>query len=186
MTTRHHVQTSGGLTLLHNNHAYPMIDGLLAEKLQQSNLEIQEHRYSPSQIIMRRGEVSEHVHIIVSGQAQVSIMQETKVQLALLQRGQFFGEMSCLTGDPVSANVEAVDEVHTVTVCRAGMLLLMDQNSEFRMQIIEAMIKRIQNSNERVVEEHTKSVLIMKQHETETQERYGELIGESLAMRSLL
>jgi len=172
--------------LLQNGQNYPLIDEQTAEKLQQSNLEILEHDYSPGQLILKKGEVSERVHIIVAGQVSVFIEQEWKVQLALLERGHFFGEMSCLTGDPISANVEAVDKVQTITVCRSGMMLLMDQNPTFRMQIIEAMIKRIQSSNDRVLEEHTKSVLIMKHHETEEQEQHGELIGDSEVMQKLL
>lgn len=174
------------MALLQNGQIYPMINEQIAEKLQQSNLEILEHNYSSGQLILKKGEVSERVHIIVSGQVSVFIEQGWKVQLALLKRGHFFGEMSCLTGDPISANVEAVDEVQTITVCRSGMMLLMDQNPTFRMQIIEAMIKRIQSSNDRVLEEHTKSVLIMKHHETEEQEQHGELIGNSEVMQKLL
>lgn len=48
------------------------------------------------------------------------------------------------------------------------------------------MIQRIQSSNERVVEEHTKSLVIMKLQESEEQQRYGRLIGESASMRALL
>jgi len=172
--------------LLHPFQTYPMLDQLSANELQQLDLELQERHYLPDQLIMEQGEVSERVHIIVSGQARVYIENETKVELALLQKGHFFGEMSCLTGDPVSANVEAIAIVHTITVSRTGMLLLMDKNSDFRRHMIEAMIKRIQNSNERVLEEHTKSLLIMKQHETGEQERYGQLIGASSAMQKLL
>lgn len=172
--------------MLHPDQAYPMLDQLSPEELQQLDPEIQEHQYSVGQLIMEHGAVSEHVHIIVSGQARVFIEHETKVELAILQSGQFFGEMSCLTGDPVSAYVEAVTNVHTITVSRTGMLLLMDKNADFRKQLIEAMIKRIQGSNERLLEEHTKSLLLMKQHETEEQERYGELIGVSPAMQQLL
>lgn len=169
-----------------NEQKYPLIDEQLAEKLQQSNLDIREQTYAPGQLILEKGEITERVHIIVSGQVRVFIEQERKVQLALLERGHFFGEMSTLTGDPISAHVEAVDYVQTVTICRAGMLLLMDQNADFRMQIIEVMIQRIQSSNERVLEEHTKSLLIMKHHEMEEQERHGEIIGKSPALQKLL
>ena len=135
---------------------------------------------------MKQNEVSQQFYIIVSGQARVYISKETKVELAVLLNGQFFGEMSCLTGDPVSAHVEAIDDVHVVKVSRIGMLLLMDKNRDFLSQIMEAMIIRIQNSNERIVEEHTKSLIIMKLQETEEQQRYGNLIGESVSMKALL
>ncbi|MFD5021483.1 patatin-like phospholipase family protein [Paenibacillus sp. NPDC058367] len=165
---------------------YPMLEHLSDEELQQLAPEMQEEHYEPGKLIMKKGEVSQRVYILVSGQVQVFISTEIKVELAILSKGQFFGEMSCLTGDPISAHVEAIDNVHVISVSRNGMLLLMDKNREFRSQIIESMIKRIQNSNERVLEEHSKSQIIMKLHESEEQERYGELIGESVEMRTLL
>lgn len=125
------------------------------------------------------------IHIIVSGKVRVFIAQERKIELATLSEGQFFGEMSCLTNDPVSAHVEAIDEVQTVSLNRDGMMLLMDQNAAFRLQIIESMVTRIQNSNERVVEEHTKSLLLLKHHEHEVQEKYDALIGETDLMVKL-
>ncbi|NIK77784.1 putative acylesterase/phospholipase RssA/CRP-like cAMP-binding protein [Paenibacillus castaneae] len=172
--------------MLQPYQAYPIINQLSAGEWQQLELEIKEQQYVSDQLIMMQGEVSECVHIILSGQARVFIENETKVELALLQRGHFFGEMSCLTGDPVSAFVEAVDYLTTITVSKTGMLLLMDKNADFRNQIIDAMIKRIQNSNERVLEEHTKSQLIMKQYETEDRERSGNLIGTNPAMKQLM
>lgn len=171
--------------MINDKPGFPLINQHIAEKLYEANLEIQEKTYLPGQLILKKGEISEHLHIIVSGQVSVYIEQERKVQLAVLEREQFFGEMSCLTGDPISANVEAIYEVQTIIVCRTGMMLLMDENADFRMQIIEAMVKRIQSSNDRVLEEHAKSLLIMKHHETEGQERYGELVGESEAIQKL-
>ncbi|RXZ79347.1 hypothetical protein EBB07_23100 [Paenibacillaceae bacterium] len=173
------------MMLLQSYKTYPMLNQLSAEEIEQIHLEIREEQWSSGQLIMNQGEISKRVHIIVSGQARVFIEHGTKIELALLERGQFFGEMSCLTGDPVSACVEAVDPLLTITVSRAGMMMLMDKNAPFRKQIIEAMIQRIQASNERVLDEHTKSLLIMKQHETEEQQRYGDLIGTSSAMQEL-
>jgi len=163
---------------------YPLLKHLLEEE--RFSPELQKIEFEPGRLIMQYGEISQRFYVIVSGQARVYIEKETKVELAILSPGMFFGEMSCLTGDPVSAHVEAIDALQTVTVSRTGMLLLMDTSHDFRSQVIEAMIKRIQNSNTRVLEEHTKSLAIMKLQESEQQERYGELIGESDAMGKLM
>ncbi|WEK54457.1 MAG: patatin-like phospholipase family protein [Candidatus Cohnella colombiensis] len=171
--------------MLYYDTSYPLMEQLSADDWELLNPEIVEQHYEANKLILKHGEVSQNVHIILSGQVRVFIEQESKVELALLERGHFFGEMSCLTGDPISAHVEAVDEVHSLVVSRTGMLLLMDKNTDFRKQMIEAMIKRIQNSNQRVLEEHTKTHLLMKQQESESQERYGELIGNSPAMKEL-
>lgn len=94
--------------------------------------------------------------------------------------------MSCLTGDLVSASVKAEEEVSTLSMTRAGILLLIDSSPIFRTHIIEEMVKRIQKSNDRVMEEHTKSLLIIKQNETEDQHRYGELVGNSSQTKELI
>lgn len=116
----------------------------------------------------------------------VYVPNETRVQLATLEKGHFFGEMSCLTGDHVSATVEAEGEVSTLSMTRAGILLLIDSSPIFRTHIIEEMVKRIQKSNDRVMEEHTKSLLIIKQNGTEDQHRYGELVGNSAQTKALI
>ncbi|KYG90560.1 hypothetical protein A0U40_06190 [[Bacillus] sp. KCTC 13219] len=164
---------------------HPLINEEIMRKLEQSNLDLQRNIFLKGQLILEKGQVSQVIHIIVSGKVRVFIAQERKIELATLSEGQFFGEMSCLTNDPVSAHVEAIDEVQTVSLNRDGMMLLMDQNAAFRLQIIESMVTRIQNSNERVVEEHTKSLLLLKHHEHEVQEKYDALIGETDLMVKL-
>lgn len=172
--------------MTHHYSNHPLLESLIPEEMQQLIPELQEKHYIAGEQIMRQGETSQLLYMIVSGQVRVYVEQETKVELAELSEGQFFGEMSCLTGDPVSAHIEAVGDVHVLTLSRTGMMLLMDRNSDFRSRMIEAMIQRIQNSNSRVLEEHTKSMIIMKQREMEEWERNGELIGQSAAMRKLL
>lgn len=172
--------------MAHTEKNYPLLDVQVIDKLKEAHLEIHHHDFLAGELILTKGAISEEIHIILSGQVRVFIEQERKVQLALLERAHFFGEMSCLTGDPISAHVEAVDSVKTISICRKGMMLLMDENAEFRMQIIESMVKRIQNSNERVLEEHKKSLLLLKHHETEELDRYGELIGDSPLIKNAL
>lgn len=168
-----------------NNEKILILNDLIIEKLHIAHIQIENHYFESGQQILKQGDVSNRLHILLSGQVQVYIEQERKVQLAILTEGQFFGEMSCLTGDSISAHVEALTTVHTISLNREGMMLLMDEHAQFRMQMIEAMVKRIRSSNERVLEEHKKSMLIMRHHESNEQNRYGELIGQSEEMLQL-
>lgn len=158
---------------------YAFINESVLSKLKTSNISINERNFKQGESILEKGEVSSTIHIITKGEVRIFIQQERKVELAVLGVDQFFGEMSCLTGDPVSANVEAMTEVQTVSLNRDGMMLLMDEIPSFRMQMIEAMVNRIKTSNDRVLQEHSKSVMMMKLHEEEGQGRFGEVIGES-------
>ncbi|MFC4598743.1 patatin-like phospholipase family protein [Cohnella hongkongensis] len=135
--------------------------------------------------ILKQNQQSAHFHIILAGALNVYVQQETQVHVARLKPGQFFGEMSCLTGAPVSATVQADGPVRTVSMPREGLLQLMDKSAEFRHHMIEAMVQRIATSNDRVLEEHTKSSVVLRQLKEERQSRYGALVGESKFMREL-
>lgn len=159
--------------------AYSLLDHSIYDKLNEANITVERKMIAAGELILKHGDVSSSIYIIEKGQASVFILQERKVELATLGEQQFFGEMSCLTGDPVSANVEALTELQLVALNRDGLMLLMDEHTEFRVQLIEAMVQRIKSSNDRVLEEHQKNVLMMQLHEEEEQHRYGDLVGES-------
>jgi predicted acylesterase/phospholipase RssA/CRP-like cAMP-binding protein len=147
---------------------------------------LQEHEYADGDAILVQGEVSGRFHIIVSGETEVMIRREIEVPIARLERGQFIGEMSCLTGEPISATVKALGAVRTVSLSREGLHRLMDVSSSFRKHMLEAMVDRIRNSNQRVLEEHARSHAVSEQLARERESRYGTFVAESSASRSLL
>ncbi|XID90420.1 patatin-like phospholipase family protein [Paenibacillaceae bacterium WGS1546] len=136
-------------------------------------------------IILKQNQETAHFHIILTGTLNVYVQQETNVHVAKLESGQFFGEMSCLTGAAVSATVQSEGTVRTISMPREGLLLLMDKSAEFRRHMIEAMVQRISRSNDRVLEEYTKSSVVLRQLKEERKSRYGDLVGESPFMLKL-
>lgn len=146
---------------------------------------LQVNRYEGGTVILRQNQETANFHIIVDGTCHVMLQQETPVLVASLTAGQFFGEMSCLTGASVSATVQASGSVSTVSMPRDGLLQLMDKSAAFRNHMIEAMVQRIARSNDRVVEEHVRSSVVLRQLMEERQSQFGALVGESPYMRSL-
>lgn len=141
--------------------------------------------YESGTTILKQNQESAHFHIILTGILQVYIEQDTLVQVAQLERGQFFGEMSCLTGAPVSATVESVTPVRTLSMPRDGLLLLMEKSTAFRRHMIESMVQRIAKSNDRVLEENARSAALLRHWTEERKARYGTLIGDSPFMLKL-
>lgn len=164
---------------------YPLIGELDREDLESIYPYLRKHSYSDGMIILKQGQSSESFHILLSGKLEVYLDNERKVSVAKLVPGHFVGEMSCLSGKAVSATVVAVGAVDTVSLPRQGLLLLMDRSTSFRQHMIEAMIKRIQESNERVEEEFTRSFAVMRELELERQARFGPLVGSSRFMQQL-
>ena len=71
--------------------------------------------FGAGETIVRQGEPGQSMFIVAQG--TVSVMVEPgRHEVARIERGGYFGEMSLLTGDPRSATVIAVDDVTTVEI----------------------------------------------------------------------
>ena len=108
---------------------YPLIGELEHADLEAIYPYLKRHTYYDGMIILKQGQSSDSFHILLSGQSDVYLDHERKVSVAKLKRGHFVGEMSCLTGRPVSATVQAIGEVQTITMPRKGIVLLMDRSA---------------------------------------------------------
>src|SRR5690606_10505051 len=85
----------------------------------------------------------------------------------------------------ISATVLAAEDVVTFSLNREGMLRLMDRNASFRNYLMESLVKRIQKSNERVAQEYSKSLFLLRRNELDDREKYGELVGNSKEIQTL-
>ena len=71
-------------------------------------------------IISREGDPAEGLYIISSGRVRIFRRNEKgrEIDLAIQGPGEVFGEMALLTGEPRSADVEALEEVHLMVVSK--------------------------------------------------------------------
>jgi predicted acylesterase/phospholipase RssA/CRP-like cAMP-binding protein len=168
-----------------NLRTFPLIGELPPEDIAAISPYLKINEYPDGAILLKQGQSSESFHILLDGLLDVYLENETKVSVAQLKPGHFVGEMSCLTGRNVSATVQAVGPVTTVSMPRDGMLLLMERSPSFRRHMIEAMVERIRDSNDRVNDIVTKSISVIRQLELERQHDYGPLVGSSPFMRKL-
>ena len=67
--------------------------------------------YSPQEVIIKFGQPGRFLGIICDGEAEAVVTGKVgdRQRLGLLKRGDFFGEMSLLTGEPTSADVIALE-----------------------------------------------------------------------------
>lgn len=171
--------------LVEDVHLYPLINQLEQDDLAEIMPMLELNKYEAGQTILRQGQANDFLHILLSGRVDVYLENFMNVSVAELHEGQFFGEMSCLTGEAVSATIKAIEEVKAVSLSREGMLKLMDGSAPFRQQMINAMIERVSQSNKRVEEENIRSYVVTQQLEEDRLSRYGPLIGSSPFMQHL-
>ncbi|HVY60707.1 MAG TPA: protein kinase [Planctomycetota bacterium] len=76
--------------------------------------------FQPGERIIARGEPGDAMYIIQSGEVRIPILDAhgNEKMVAKLSAGQFFGEMSLMTGDPRTADVFAVGRVTTLMIVK--------------------------------------------------------------------
>jgi CRP-like cAMP-binding protein len=71
--------------------------------------------FGDGEAVVRGGEPGQSMYIVVSGQALVRL-DDSQSDVAILERGGYFGEMSLLTGEPRSASVIAKGDVSVLEI----------------------------------------------------------------------
>jgi small-conductance mechanosensitive channel/CRP-like cAMP-binding protein len=71
--------------------------------------------YGGGETIVRQAEEGQSMFVVLDGEVSV-VLEPKRQEVARIQRGGYFGEMSLLTGDPRSATVRAVGDVTVVEI----------------------------------------------------------------------
>lgn len=87
--------------------------------------------YAPGEVILRRGDAGESMFVIHRGKVEVRLpgANGSLQPVAVLEPGNFFGEMALFTGEPRTADVSAVDEVEILEIRKAAIEHLFNQNA---------------------------------------------------------
>ncbi|MGZ8422924.1 MAG: cyclic nucleotide-binding domain-containing protein [Nitrospira sp.] len=93
--------------------------------------------------VVRQGEPGEVLYVIVSGNADVRLEQGgLSSTVTTLGSGQFFGEMSLLTGEPRSATVLAATELLLIAVGKDALMQVVQDDRRLLERIGEVVAKR--------------------------------------------
>jgi len=99
--------------------------------------------YSTGERIIAEGETGDSFFVIDRGEVEVSKTLAGKSRvLARLMEGQFFGEISLLTGEQRSATVVAATDVDVFTLDKAGFETILVQNPAIAVEISTILSER--------------------------------------------
>jgi len=99
-------------------------------------------------IIFQEGEEGDQMFIIQDGSVKVSRNIGGKEQiLAILHKGDFFGEMAIVTRVKRSATVTALGSVKLLAFNREGFLNMINKNARIALNMIDKLCRRLQNAN---------------------------------------
>jgi len=129
----------------------PVFVPLSTEELEAISHDCESLEFGRGERVVQQGDPGDAMYVVLDGAAVVTIKTDSEAEreVARLARGEFFGEMALLTGEPRTANVTAVDDLavlvihkdalQTMLAARPGLAQEMAEIVEARRQGLRAV-----------------------------------------------
>ena len=101
----------------------------------------EEDVFAAGERVLRRGLSGGNFYVILEGEAAVEIDGEERHRLA---RGDFFGEISALTGEPPTADVVAATVLRCLVIPAAQLERLLLDRPQFMLRLLRMEARRLQ------------------------------------------
>ena len=112
------------------------------------------HVFSTGEMIIREGDTGRSVYVILDGRVKVVTRDDgnNELELATLGVGQFFGEMSFISGKPRSSSVAALELSVVVELSYDSMAKVIEQNQAVKEVLEEYHKVRKKDTLEKLAE----------------------------------
>src|SRR5687768_17685646 len=113
---------------------------------------VQHRRFPRGSYVMRAGEETDALYIILAGRAKVLIPDDdgNEVILSVIGPNEFFGEMGLLDDQPRSASVETMEPCEMLRITRSAFLGCLKDNFDAAMKIIRNLVKRLREADRKI------------------------------------
>jgi CRP/FNR family cyclic AMP-dependent transcriptional regulator len=129
------VDTLGGLTLFAD---------LSRPQLEQVAHKMTEESYPVGQRILRQGFTGTGFYVILDGEVAIKIDGEER---ARLQKGDFFGEMSILLGEPPVADVVTTRQLHVLHLGGPELEGFLRDHPQVMYRMLKTVAMRLRNTS---------------------------------------
>jgi uncharacterized membrane protein len=114
----------------------------------------------PHQTLFLAGDAGDAMYLIERGKVRISVKARDghELTLAELGRGEFFGEMALLDGQPRSANATTLENSRLAVLSREHLLLFVERNPRFALEMLTAIANRLRRTDELLRHRATRNV----------------------------
>lgn len=108
--------------------------------------------YEPGSMIFMEDSDGEQCFFVGEGSVKVTRLSKDgrEVILAILNQGEFFGEMALLDGEARSANVIALEKTEVLTLNRKDFLTVLHDYPQIAIQLLKEMAHRLRKSDRHI------------------------------------
>lgn len=102
-------------------------------------------KYPKGAVIIKKGDPAANLYIILSG--VIDVLTEHNERLSTLGKGDIFGEMSLISGNPVDANIKVAEAATIVSIDEKNFKKILNQFPSVQMYLARVLVKRLADSN---------------------------------------
>ena len=119
-----------------------------------------EQSVGQDEVILRQGEGGDSIYVIGSGSVEAILDpgDGTPISLAVLGRGEVFGEIALIAGRPRSATVRAKEHSIVLELHGPPFRDLMDDHPDIELRLLLKIRERLQHANELVLRARLKTI----------------------------
>lgn len=109
--------------------------------------------FEPGTLIIQEGCAGDYLYLIKSGKADITTWRDDQeMLLATIGEGEFFGEISLITGSPRTASVRARTAMETMRLSKADLDGMASRHPQVKRVIDEMIKKRVEDTIRTVLE----------------------------------
>jgi len=102
-------------------------------------------------ILFRENDPGQEMYIIQTGKVRISKkVREIEKTLAIMGKGDFFGEMSILNNKPRSATAEIIEDARLLLIDPQTFETMIRNNAEIALRIIKNLSARLQEADHQI------------------------------------
>lgn len=129
---------------------FPLFKGANPETLEWLLSVAVKHEYPPGRAVVMEDAWGNAVYFVVSGWVKVRRLSgDHVVTLAILGRGDFFGEMAILDESPRSNDVIALSPVRLISIAAQRFIQTLFKDPQLHHRMLQLMVKRLRQTNQR-------------------------------------
>lgn len=106
-------------------------------------------------VIVKKGDPPENFFIIADGMVEIlsGDAKGNERVITFLGQGECFGEMSIISGEPISATVRATGDISVIVLSKRDFLEIVQENPQLNFFFTSLITKRLAKTNLKLVEE---------------------------------
>ncbi len=121
---------------------FPLFESLDDDALSDLTALMEWKKYGENKVVLKEGEPGTHLFIMLKG--KVGVIAEDGSKLAEIERGAIFGEMSLLSGEPVSCSIHSLQETEVATLSIKNFKFVLKKYPVLQLFLLKMLVDRAQ------------------------------------------